>query len=962
MLNSLIHSVVRYGTLSIAMVGGVMSAFADVSFSGVSASSAAPGVATVSATVTGTGDVFAEYAHAKNPQTARSVKSRYSQDGLIAMWDGEDNMGTGAHVPGVQTWRDLVGCHADMTFTASPTIGANYYDLSAGGCGVPASDIAKALNDGQVTVEIVCDVRSVVNSGTIFSCVDGTDTASGAAGNRLAWVSHNNGAVIGVVDYNVSAYSGQHPEVDTTLNAVRTYAFKFNPSDAANYCVTVKNGETKLATTTRGNVKGSANNAWFALGQRICAAGSSAAIADMRVYCVRVYDRILSAEELAGHYAVDAERFISADMIDLDNPGKAVVTTTRLGSVGAPTAMGHYETDGLIAMWDGEDNQGTGAHVADATTWVDLTGKHAAMQFDTAPTVGATYYDVATGGCCIKSCVDIAQAIQSKNATIEIVCDVRSLADDSGTLFSLVDGSGTDAGNRLVWVMNGKTGTNHQGVIGTVDYLTDSSSTPYPSYDQTLNQVRSYSFKFGSAQCDVYRDGSSTAGTSKVVGKNSVVTQGNAGTASFSIGQRYSQGGKSAAIADMKVYCVRVYNRQLSAKEIAANHAVDVKRFYGATSELSIGVQKVTGADGTVSYAKDGVATFRLSGLRPDVVRYTVRLKPDADAAASSSVAFYSASEVAASAWYEFVDSRYNGQTRISGVLNPNGAYIDLGFSGNNQVPVVETKFQMLTTAANMAFGTWCERTSMGVAAGIFDASHLRFRAGDGVASVEATTAELTAAHELVLNGANGTWLDGDLISGDLSGKSDSDTMNYLVFARNHRATQDGGKTYFIQKDWCNARIWNFKLSEDGESVRDLVPANGPDGRACFYDRVTRTFLPNAGTLLLAHGAEKPGLSLADPVIEADRLRVTLEREGTEMSDVYVAYGDSHGGAIPADWEHFEKLPVGFGAEETSVALTLSPDVTSCAYVRFFSYADGWSDSAFIPETRIRKGLAIMVR
>ena len=96
MLNSLIHSVVRYGTLSIAMVGGVMSAFADVSFSGVSASSAAPGVATVSATVTGTGDVFAEYAHAKKPQPARSVKSRYSQDGLIAMWDGEDNMGTGA--------------------------------------------------------------------------------------------------------------------------------------------------------------------------------------------------------------------------------------------------------------------------------------------------------------------------------------------------------------------------------------------------------------------------------------------------------------------------------------------------------------------------------------------------------------------------------------------------------------------------------------------------------------------------------------------------------------------------------------------------------------------------------------------------------------------------------------------------------------------------------------------------
>ena len=138
----------------------------------------------------------------------------------------------------------------------------------------------------------------------------------------------------------------------------------------------------------------------------------------MRVYCVRVYDRILSAEELAGHYAVDAERFISADMIDLDNPGKAVVTTTRLGSVGAPTAMGHYETDGLIAMWDGEDNMGTGAHVPGVQTWRDLVGCHADMTFTASPTIGANYYDLSAGGCGVPAS-DIAKALNDGQVTVE---------------------------------------------------------------------------------------------------------------------------------------------------------------------------------------------------------------------------------------------------------------------------------------------------------------------------------------------------------------------------------------------------------------------------------------------------------------------------------------------------------------------------------------------------------------
>ena len=51
----------------------------------------------------------------------------------------------------------------------------------------------------------------------------------------------------------------------------------------------------------------------------------------------------------------------------------------------------------LAAGWDGDDNQGTGAHDPSATTWVDLTGRHSAMIFTAAPAVGANFFDVSAG-------------------------------------------------------------------------------------------------------------------------------------------------------------------------------------------------------------------------------------------------------------------------------------------------------------------------------------------------------------------------------------------------------------------------------------------------------------------------------------------------------------------------------------------------------------------------------------
>ena len=923
-------------------------ALADVSLANVSLHSTAPGVASVTAEVAGTGDVFAEYAYDKL-QTFRSVKDRYVTDGLLAMWDAVDNMGIGSHVPDATTWRDLAGNHPDMTFTAAPTIGATYYDLSAGGCGTPASDIGAALNDGTVTIEVVCNVHSLVNDSTLFACVDGTDTSTHAASNRIAWIRHTSSYAIACCEYKETQYHSSC-NVDPDYGTFKSYVFGFNRTDAPNGCVIITNCAWAATVNSVEKKKGNAADAWFSLAQRVCAAGASAAISDLRIHCVRIYNRTLTNSEMAANLAVDRERFEDTPSIDLDHPGRtAVVEQAFVGTVKEPVASAkdYYATSGLIAMWDGEDNQGTGAHVAGATTWKDLTGNHADMAFANAPTVGANYYDVSAGGGGVAAS-DVAAALNAGAATVEVVCDVSQLVSDA-TLFACVDGTDTStggAGNRIAWVRSSPSGNAH-GLVAAMEYKATASYTPYPNLDMTLNAVRSYTFKFGNSACQIYRNGADTGTSCESNG-----VQGNAANAWFSLGQRICAAGSSAAIMKGRIYCVRVYNRELTAGEIAANHAADVRRFYSAKNMQPLGSVEVVNPDGTSSFGPDGRAAFQLTGLRPDLVNYTVRLyTTNATPAVSPSATFESAAERPAAAWYEYIDSRNISSDR------KNGPVIDLNYAANGHVPSVETRYQILGGdghgvfgAINSSKGTYVMQLNDG------GVSKFRYRLdASGGGYVTLPEEELTGVQELVFNGSAGTYLNGDLLDASLAGQADSGTDNWILFGRNIASNGylEAGK----------AKVWYFRLFSDGTLIRDLVPACGPDGKACCFDRVSRTYYPTVGTSQFSHGPEQAVIGLSyDPYIDGGRISATATRTGTAASDVYVAYGASHGGAVPTNWDHFEQLPAGFGAGETSLDISQRIDAESCKYVRFLSLSDGWSDSVYVPGLKVKQAFMIVIR
>lgn len=736
---------VRYLLIAGSVAVFTATALADVSLSSVEIDSTSPGMAVLSANVTGTGDVFAEYAHDKS-KSFRSVKDRYVTDGLIAMWDAVDNMGTGSHVPDATTWRDLTGNHDDMNFTNSvPTIGANYYDMSKGGCGTPAEDIATVLNDGQCTVEIVCNIQSLIGDGTLFACVDGVSGTG--AGTRFAWVRNSETYAIGACEHKLANY--RQTTIDTEYGKFKSYVFKFNPSSESGYCVIVTNG-VRAGKTPSGSENGNVANAWFSIGQRICVAGSSA-LSDACFHCVRVYNRTLTDDEIKANLAVDSERFKNPPLIDFSNPGKAVVERSLVGTVvgSGPNAKDCYETDGLIAMWDGECNQGVGeSHASGVTNWVDLTGNHSDMVFtNIAPTIGANYYDVSAGGGFISDASDIAAALNAEACTIEIVCDPKSFASD-GTLFACTDKDGT--GKRMAWAR-----MDADSVIGSMEYKS-SGWHGASKFDNVLNQVRSYTFTY-SDRCRVYKDGSSSEG--KSVSNYNV--NGDPDSAYFSVGQRISKTSQSSPIANIKIYCLRVYDRVLTHDEIASNHAADVSRFFsGESAELPASV-KVVNSDGTLSFYEEGEKVgFRLTGLRPDLANYTARLfTTNATPSVTPSVTFESAAEYPAVASYGL-----------------------------------------------------------------------------------------------------------------------------------------------------------------------------------------------------------PGLSLENTVLSGHSLTTELVRTGSEASDVYVVYGDRHGGATLDGWEHSEKLLVRFAAGDTSLSVTVRQPASAARYVRFFSNADGWSDSAYIPDTKAGAGLMIFVR
>ena len=260
--------------------------------------------------------------------------SYVQQEHMIAQWDGIDNAGTGTHDPNATVWKDLKGSF-DLTLMGKGAWSPLGNALIVNG--------PSAFHDGKVTTYKTIEVvyRMTARTGRILFSGGETVGTSAVQSPRVV-----------VFDYakelpaNVRAYCDGK---NNTPYAV----LPFDPLRIRTISASYSDGETVSHLYAEGHEQsnGTHQNTWGVSTDR-CIVGNRTTASNGQdwmgeVYAIRLYDTVLTAEEIAQNHLIDIVRFAQSRQ---------------------------YVQDGLVAQWDGIENAGRGIHNAVAAEWKDLVG------------------------------------------------------------------------------------------------------------------------------------------------------------------------------------------------------------------------------------------------------------------------------------------------------------------------------------------------------------------------------------------------------------------------------------------------------------------------------------------------------------------------------------------------------------------------------------------------------------
>ena len=464
--------------------------------------------------------------------------SSYVQSGLIAQWDGIDNQGTGTHDPTATTWKDLKGS-LDMTLTAKGSwTGGNALYVAGGGAGAQGASATPAYKTIEVVYKMTQDGGRIMFASGIKSRYVVFDPASGSP-KKLYFNGESS-------DKGISWPF----DVEEVCFAAATY-------DGSMVSNVYFNGEAKSPIAV--------NNGWNVTESKVAVGDRQISKSypwTGEVYAIRLYDRALTAEEIASNCAIDKARF-------LPPKDEEVVLTSS-----------SYVQDGLVGQYDGIDNVGTGTHDPAATTWKDLAGNNDLTLTNTAAWcrgIGLSMDQTASGsaaaygktGAPAYQTIEVVFKETSRNARIMLWSGDRAryVVFDYGNI-----------AYPYVWAY----------FDGRKEILVDiHSPTPYVKMQAYVptSLVATYGRGASNEVADVYCDG-----VQRHCGGS--INWWGAGDDCLTLGGR-TLTEKANYGWSGEIYAIRFYNRVLTPEEIARNHAIDVRRFY--TSAI---------------YAKDGMTAF----------------------------------------------------------------------------------------------------------------------------------------------------------------------------------------------------------------------------------------------------------------------------------------------------------------------------------------------------------------
>lgn len=208
-------------------------------------------------------------------------KNPYITDGLVAMWDGEWNAGPGKHDANATVWVDLAGQFGDMEFGASNATPI-WHDKAWEGAGVRYHGW---IRSSQLTTPLEETTREV--------CFDDSSASLTSSYRHFTNADPYSPAAFFMFFAPPSSYYSSYTNGATTIRRSSAMPCPFRG--------------TMYSAQRASNVNYPFINNRWAIGTNID--GSYPALKGVLFHCVRLYSRILTADEIAANYAVDKARF-----------------------------------------------------------------------------------------------------------------------------------------------------------------------------------------------------------------------------------------------------------------------------------------------------------------------------------------------------------------------------------------------------------------------------------------------------------------------------------------------------------------------------------------------------------------------------------------------------------------------------------------------------------------------------
>ena len=601
---------------------------------------------------------------------------------------------------------------------------------------------------------------------------------------------------------------------------------------------------------------------------------------------------------------------MKTSVLALQNLAAIAAASVGLGALPAEgRTTADYVQTGLIAMWDGYENDGAGGYAKTLTEWKDTSGTYSFV-FNVNSGIfvddGALVFPGTQEGYAKLSAADTDATFEAaKTGTVEIV-----ILSDPTTPQNVALQSSSQSGIAFGALARGSADANASIVT-----FSGSANQPLWSYNWSAG-IATYSTTYSSSGPQsmlvnaepLTKSGDNYFGTPKdetFLGHRANLTNGQAFKG--------------------RIYAIRLYSAPLTAEQIAANHAVDVERFvngehlssdmleiagepencgsvtpaYGLTSGLAVGA----------SFACTAPAAWTNEARMTSYVcaGYTVTTNGAVYLEGADASFTYTHPDCPAGAklvwnWRRVSPPLPSGYKEVEYIESTGSQYIDLGIVGKTGVSV-ESKMRWMKfvndngyiasrKGSTRIYPVYCYPGVWEVA---YNGTHIQ-------STVTVETANDHTVYSTLSNGCQRLLVDGKVIaSNTLTGDYDTD-YNLYLFGINY----DGRLQY-----GSSSRCYTLLVWMNDELVGNFVPCytveNGKEVIG-LYNVVSKEFCPGVGA----------GLKRGEEVAHGDGLAITGEPD--DYGTVEPAYGEVTGLAAGASFE-CSATPVWTNEAETVTAV-----------------------------------------